>query len=286
MNQPQLYKLPTIEDYLELDCGGFRVIGKSIAGVETVFALPQLNITFDTGRAPAFACFADYLALTHFHADHAGCLAYYLGLRNLNNLPALKIVVPDAKKAQAEDYLATIKSVTDSGLAYEVISAATSPITLKKNLTLKAIANVHCTPSTGYAVFETKKKLKAKFAGCSQDEILAAKIAGQEIDDVMQVPLIAFSGDSTAVFFATEAVQAKVLLMECSFIGDDVEKASIENYGHTHILDWRHHADAIQSEIVVMTHTSQRYTVAEVEAACHKHLPESLLKRLVVFRRG
>lgn len=271
------------DGYLSVDCGDFRVTGRSLAGVETVFAVPQLNVTFDTGRAPGFAIARDVLALTHFHLDHAGGLAFYLGLRCLNGLKPLKIVAPAAKLPEASSYLESLLKLSESELSYELLPAE-EPLVLKKNMVLTRLPSFHCAPATGYVVRETRKRLKAGYAGLSAEEIRAAKMRGEKIEEESAVPVLAVSGDTTGEFLLGEAAKARVLLMECTFFGDGDDGAKIRAYGHTHIRDWTQAAERISSETVVMTHTSQRYSREEVGAFCRKNLPESLLRRLVIFR--
>ena len=271
------------DPYLMLDAGQFQIIGKSIAGVETVFSIPQWNLTFDTGRAPSFSVHNDYLALTHWHLDHAGGLPHFLSLRCLNALPPLQVIVPQEKVKSTEAFLNILKSTSESELNYKVHSAS-EKISLQRELTLQGIQNYHCTPSTGYLVTQTKQKLMKEFEGATEAEIIAAKKSGKSVTQTLTLPLLAFSGDSQGEFLATEATQAKYLLMECSFFEEEMNVQKIDDYGHTHIQDWKKYAEKIESEVVIMTHTSQRYSRKEIEAACQKHLPKSLLDRLVVFR--
>ncbi len=275
---------PDQEDgYLSADFGQFRVIGKSLAGIETVFTIPQLNITFDTGRAPPFSYHTDFLALTHWHLDHAGGLPNFLGLRCLNDLKPLTIVVPKAKLEESKIFLDTLKKITESRISYTV-TEATDPIALRRNIDLHAITNFHCTPSTGYLIKETRHKLAQNLKSASPDEIIQAKKQGVNVQESFTESILAFSGDSTGEFLKTEARKARVLLMECSFFGDDSEYDKVIKYGHTHILDWAKHADQIESPHVVMTHTSVRYSRKEIEQACQKNLPKSLTDRLIIFR--
>lgn len=277
------YPLPASEDYLTVKAGTFSIIGRSVAGVETVITAPELRVSFDTGRAPMFACTTDFLALTHFHPDHAGSLPFLLGQRCLNAIKPLKILVPPAKADEARRFMDNYRALAESRLAYEIIPADL-PLVIRRNLEIKAVPSFHCTTSTGYLVSERRKKLKPEFHGKSQADIVAARQAGRAVEDEKLVPLLAVSGDTTAKFLESEAARAQMLCMECTFFGDDVGLDTIRAFGHTHISDWARHADAITSAIVVMTHTSLRYSREDIAKACRGNLPESLMRRLVVFR--
>jgi len=283
MRFPERHKLPEIDDYLELDFNHFKIFGRSIAGIETVYSIPQWDITFDTGRAPHFAFANNYLALSHWHLDHAGGLAFYLGLRCLNALEPLKIIVPHSKVKSAENFLKELKKVSETNIQYKVLSAK-DPIAIKKDIQLMSIPCFHSTEATGYLVIEKKHQLKDKFKGLSQEEIINAKKSGQEVNEEIQTNIFAYSGDTKCEFFETEAVRAKILLMECSFFSEDSNYEKIRAYGHTHIQDWVRYAHRIESDTVIMTHTSQRYTKEEIVKYCQKYLPKSLTDRLIIFR--
>lgn len=271
------------EPYLELTLDQFQILGRSIAGIETVLAIPQWNVCFDVGRAPDFAFSQDHLALTHWHLDHAGGVAFYLGLRHLNSLKPLKLIVPQEKVEETAGYIQYLRKLSESELKCDVVPAAEN-VLLKRDLMIRGIPSYHSIPSSGYLIEQRKRHLKPAFRGQSSAEILEAKQAGRDVEEEQVDLLFALSGDTKAEFFETEAVKAKYLVMECSFFGDDSNYQKIRDYGHTHILDWKKYADRIASECIIMTHTSQRYSKKEVAAACRKNLPKDLLDRLIVFR--
>lgn len=268
---------------MRVDFNQFQLIGRSVAGVETVVAIPQWDITFDTGRAPDFAFHLRHLALSHWHLDHAGGLSFYLGLRRLNSLDPLRIIVPDDKLEKTKNYLRGLSEVSDTDISYE-LRRASEPLLLRKDLELSRLSSFHGVSSAGYLIRQTKSRLNDEFLGKSEEEISRASMAGVKVSHAVTIPLLAYSGDTTGEFLTTEASQARHLLMECSFFGDNVDYDSVRAYGHTHIDDWRRHAEAIQSDTVVMIHTSQRYSKKEIEASCKKELPKHLLDRLIVFR--
>ncbi|MBI4373959.1 MAG: hypothetical protein HY542_03680 [Deltaproteobacteria bacterium] len=271
------------DPYLEIPCDQFKILGRSLGGIETVMTIPQWNITFDTGRAPDFAFPMDFLALSHWHLDHAGGLPFYLGLRRLNSLPPLKIITMPEKIAATEKFLEGLRNVSETTIECEILSSA-EPIPIKNDLTLKSIPSFHCAPSTGYLVVRRRNQLKPEFRGKSELEIAEANRRGVKVSEETRIPLLAYSGDTKWEFLETTAAKAKYLLMECSFFGDASEYDGVRKYGHTHILDWKKHAESIRSESVVMIHTSRRYSKKEIEKACQANLPKDLLDRLIIFR--
>ena len=272
-----------VENYLEVSFDQITIRGRSIAGVETVLTIPEWNITFDAGRAPHFALSQDYLALSHWHLDHAGGLPHFLSFRCLNSLPSLHIIVPPEKLKDAEDYLNCLKKVSSSELGYQLMTAEKG-IALRKDLTLFTTPSYHCVPSNGYLVKSKKHKLKKEFQGKNPEEIVVLKKKGIEITEEISGMPFSFSGDTRGDFLKTEAAKAYLFLMECTFFDDDVDEPSIQHYGHTHIRDWRKHAELIESPHVIMIHTSQRYSKKAIETACKKQLPKDLCDRLIIFR--
>ncbi len=271
------------QDYLTLDLGQFQIMGRSIAGVETVLAIPQWNLCFDTGRTPSFAFPRGVLALSHWHLDHAGGLPAYLGLRHLNSLDELTILMPPEKLEEAKEFLELLRQISESELRYN-LGDAVQAVPLKSGLSIESLPSFHCTPSQGYLVRKSHKWLKDQYVGKSSEEIVAAKQAGESVDTIVQEPMLAFSGDSKAEFLGTEARKAQILIMECSFFGDTSTLEKVHEFGHAHIVDWVPYLEGIESEKIIMIHTSQRFSKSEIEASCREHLSASILDRLVVFR--
>jgi len=70
------------------------LLGYSIAGEETVVAMPQLDVCFDIGKAPDQVIAIGTVLLTHGHMDHSAGFAYYLSNRNFSGMSPGTIVAP------------------------------------------------------------------------------------------------------------------------------------------------------------------------------------------------
>lgn len=284
MKSAEVFPLPEIDDYHIIKFDSFHLIGKSIAGVETVLTVPQWGITFDTGRAPLFAIHHDTLALTHWHMDHAGGLSFYLGLRCLHSLKPLRLVVPHTRVEQTRLFLESLKNISESRISYEVFSAAETH-QLGRDLFLLSVPSRHGITSTGYAVKKITRKLAPEFRDQPQSAIVAAKNSGKVIHEEREDILFAFSGDASGEFMLEDAARrARVIVMECSFFGGDDEYEKCRHYGHTHILDWQQHAESLSCEHLVMSHTSMRYSMDEIRAVCAAKLPKAVQDKLIILR--
>ena len=71
-----------------------EIIGYSVAGEETVVAVPQLDVCFDVGKAPDQIIPINNILLTHGHMDHAAGIAYYLSQRNFCGISPGTILAP------------------------------------------------------------------------------------------------------------------------------------------------------------------------------------------------
>ncbi|HQN10410.1 MAG TPA: hypothetical protein PK569_22830, partial [Thermoanaerobaculia bacterium] len=82
-----------------------------------------------------------------------------------------------------------------------------------------------------------------------------------------------------------EAFEAKVLLLECSFVAPE-DALRARHYGHLHIDDVAERAELFENEAVVLTHLTLRATPDELRRAIARRLPPALASRAVPFLPG
>ena len=80
----------------KIEIDDLELIGYSVAGEESVVAIPQLDVCFDIGKAPDQVISINNVLLTHGHMDHAAGIAYYLSHRNFCGMSPGTIVAPKA----------------------------------------------------------------------------------------------------------------------------------------------------------------------------------------------
>ncbi len=265
---------------------GIPLRGVSIAGRETWFHVPSLDLAFDVGRGPADVVPAPNLFLSHAHLDHAGGLAYWASQRRLLRLPPARVfTAPEAVPAwnQILALHAGLEGV-EYHVAVEGLAAGAS-VDLRKDLAVSAFRADHRVPAIGFVASEVRRRLVPEWQGRPEEEIRDAIRRGEELTHRTPRPLVAFSGDTGVEVFRNaprEAFEAKVFLLECSFVEpEDVPRA--RNYGHLHIDDVAERADLFANEALVLTHLTLRETPRELRRTIARRLPASLASRTVPF---
>lgn len=269
---------------IEID--GLEIIGYSVAGEETVVAVPQLDVCFDVGRAPTRIIPINHILLTHGHMDHAAGIAYYLSHRNFCGLSAGTILAP-------ENLLPPIREVID---AWSRLDGNTIPANLvgvkpgdeyqiKPNLFTRVFPTKHSKGSVGYTVIERRKKLKAEHGGLTGRQIVELKKQGVEVDYPLEIPIVTYLGDTQYVDFSQleYIVKSKILIAECTFYeGEHTDRA--EAGKHMHINEFAQLIKKLQNEYVVITHTTQRTAMHEIRKTLKEALsPEKYDKAILLM---
>jgi len=266
---------------------GIEIVGESISGFGTSISLPELNITLDCGVITPTAMKCQHVLITHGHLDHFHCIDRHAYLRAMTGTPGTSIfyVPPWLVKAVHEKFEATARAQhrTDMPEYKVVVVAPGETVEIRKGLCIRPFKTIHRIPSQGYVILDVRQKLKAEFQGVEGQEIGRLRKSGVEVTERVEVPLVAFTGDTQAKVFDREgvddALRAKVLITECTFLGPDQDAAFARKRGHIHLDELAERASLFEgNEAVMFAHFSQRYTNREIEAAMAL-LPEPLRSR-------
>ncbi len=269
--------------------GGIRIEGISVAGIETCIDLPEWKLAFDIGRVPDVAVPRATILFTHAHMDHMGGVAWHCATRALRGLEPPTYVVGPENAAALRDLFDVWRRLDRSDLPCNIVVVAPGEdVLLGPRRIARAFRSVHRVPCQGYAIVEKRTKLSARFAGSSQAQIDAARLSGETIVEESESIELAFCGDTSIdVVERVELVrEARVLVLECTFLDDRVSRASSRSMGHVHLDDVIERAELFHNEAILLTHLSARYRPDEVRRILAERLPASLRERVVPFLPG
>ncbi|UCF42750.1 MAG: MBL fold metallo-hydrolase [Planctomycetota bacterium] len=261
------------------------IIGYSVAGEETVVAMPQLDVCFDIGKAHNQVIPINNILLTHGHMDHAAGIAYYLSHRNFCGLPAGTIFAP-------EDLLEPIKEIIDAWGRLDgnkvparlVGVKAGDEYQVKPNLFARVFPTNHSRGSVGYSVIERRKKLRPEYTGLAGPHIVELKKQGVEIDYPLDIPIVTYLGDTRYVDFSqlNYIAESKILIAECTFYETEhTERA--EAGRHMHIDEFTELIEKLRNEHIVITHTTQRTPMQDIRKILKQALSAEKYKKIVLL---
>jgi ribonuclease Z len=204
--------------------GDLEIIGYSVAGEETVVAMPQLDVCFDIGKAPDQVISINNVLLTHGHMDHAAGIAYYLSQRNFCGQSAGTIVTPRNLLGPIREIIDAWGRLDGNKIPANLVGVRPGDeFQIKPNLFARVFPTKHSLGSVGYSVIERRKKLRTEYAGLSGPQIVELKKQGVEIDYPVELPIVTYLGDTQYVDFSQLEYIAKsrILIAECTFYQEE-----------------------------------------------------------------
>ena len=268
---------------IEID--NLEIIGYSIAGEETVVAMPQLDVCFDIGKAPDQIIPINNVLLTHGHMDHAAGIAYYLSQRNFCGISAGTIVAPPNLLGPMRDIIDAWSKLDGSRIPARLVGVKPGDEhQIKPNLIARAFPTKHTRGSVGFTVIEKRKKLKPEYTGLKGPQIVELKKQGIEIDYPLEFPIVTYLGDTQYVDFSQlqYIADSKILIAECTFYeGEHTTRAKAGR--HMHIDEFVTFLANLNNEHIVITHTTQRTPMYEIRKTLSKALPKDMCDKITLL---
>lgn len=260
---------------------GIEIRGRSVSGYATAIALPEFDLVFDCGMATHDAIQAENVAITHGHLDHFGGIARHAYIRGMTGMPSSQFLVPGWLVPYVHKTMRFWGEVQEARKAPYGVTAVLPEqrVNLGKGRFLRAFKTHHRIQSQGYVLVEERKRLKPEFVGTPGKELGRMRREGVEFEDVFEVPLVGFTGDTRARLFDSYQPEAKVFIVEATFIDDEVTVAEARKKGHVHLDELAARPEVFDKvETLMLAHFSKRHTNADIEAAIAK-LPKELREK-------
>ena len=269
--------------HIEID--DLEIIGYSVAGEETVVAMPQLDVCFDIGKAPDQIISINHILLTHGHMDHAAGIAYYLSHRKFCGMPAGTILAPQNLLQPIREIINAWGRLDGNKIPVQLVGVKPGDeYQIKPNLFARVFPTKHSRGSVGFSVIEKRKKLKPEYTGLTGPQIVELKKQGIKIDYSLEIPIVSYLGDTQYVDFSQLKYisESKILIAECTFYEDEHSgRASAGK--HMHIDDFTTLLKNLSNEHIIVTHTTLRTPMREIRKILKNALPKNKYEKVILF---
>src|SRR5450432_2002918 len=271
-----------VQKFAKLRFGATHVIGYSVAGEETVVQVPELNVCFDIGRAPHFSLTSDVLCITHSHMDHLAGLGYYLSQRAFQGMKPGTVLVPREIEQPIDRLLKCWRDVERQGTPFTLVPMQSGQLLeLRRDFGIRAYATHHGGASLGYGLISLRDKLKPEYFGKSGPELAKLRENGVAIQYRVEVPLVAYLGDTTlgVVFEEPDVRNAQILITELTFF-DSSHKLKAKAGKHLHLEHFVSILPELKNEHIILTHVSRRTSIRRAKSMLRKRVGEEQMKRI------
>jgi ribonuclease Z len=267
--------------------GAYTFRGVSVGGVYTSIAVPELGVLFDAGIPARSLAAIDTILLSHGHADHVGALPAILGIRALQGkTKPPRVVMPVEIVVDVLAALEALSRLQRFELAIEPVGVSPGDeVELRGDLRVRAIRTFHPVPSLAYLIVRRIAKLRPELRGLAGPEIAARRRAGEDVTEHEERLELGYATDTliTALDHAPELYDARVLMMECTFLDGKKPLDAARAGCHVHLDEVIERADRFHNEAIVLMHVSQLYAPNEVAALLDRRVPPELRRRIVPF---
>ena len=269
-----------------LQHGNLTVEGYSRAAVQTYWRIPELKVGFDLGAQPWLFMGTPKWFVSHGHMDHIAALPVYVARRRMMKMSPPTIYLPEATIEPTRKILWQFSKMDRGRLPCELVPlSGGEEIELSRELIATVIETSHTVPSLGFVIWDRRKKLKPEYLDLPGEKIRDLRLGGVEITNEIRVPLVAYMGDCRPESLDVEPAvyNAKILILEVTFVSPKHRKEKIHKFGHIHLDDILERRDRFRNELIVASHFSTRYGLRQIRHLMERAVPDMFEGRLHVW---
>jgi len=260
-----------------------ELLGYSVAGEETVVAIPSLDVCFDIGKAPDEVISVNHVLLSHGHMDHAAGIAYYCSQRDFREMAAGTVLLPVSLAPVLEQLLNCWGNFDGARPPAHIVPIEPGQeYEIRRNLFAFAFATNHGRDSLGYTIIERRQKLKQQYLDLPGPEIARLRKSGVPVTYTLNLPLATYLGDTMGGDFENLACvrHSKILIAECTFF-DRAHHDRARAGKHYHFDDLAPVLENMENEYIVLTHLSRRTDIGLARKMVNNTLPGDLAQKVL-----
>ena len=272
--------------YLSIVHRGLTIEGYSRAAVQSYWRVPELKVGFDLGAQPWDFMGTGTWFITHSHLDHIAALPVYVARRRMMKMEPPTIYLPEEAVEDVQRLLRIMQRLDRGRQNCTLVGVrGGQEIALSREHVVSVFATTHTIPSVGYLVWERRHKLKEEYHGLPGDKIRDLRQSGMAVTREIRTPILAYTGDTSPAGIDNypPVFDAKVLIVEMSFIRPNHRREKIHKFGHMHLDDFLERERLFKNELIICCHYSTRYHPNEVFKYVEAKLPPSLRERVKVW---
>ena len=260
----------------------YRVQGTSVAGEATSVHVPELDVCFDMGCCPRPALAAKFVAVSHGHMDHIGGLAYYCSQRRFQGMGDGSIICSTEIAPDIRRMMDGFVSLERQTTPYNLIELKPEEeFEIKNNIVIRSFDVEHTCPASGYVIVEKRSKLREEFVDMPQEKLRELKDKGTEITRILDIPLVAYLGDTFPgpPLVREDVRKAQIIICECTFVEPDhKDRAKIGK--HLHLDDIAEWLPVLECEKLVLIHLSRRTYLPQARKRLRELVKPELAQRV------
>lgn len=269
----------------KINLGPVHMKGISVAGINTHLSVPELKIGFDVGYShPSILSHKKYF-ITHSHMDHAAGIPYIISNKALNKQTDAKFYMPSNMPGPMDRIMREWSGLEghDYTWNFEEMKPEET-VSLSAQWAVRAFTTFHRVQSQGYLLSQTKSKLKPEYLSLSGPEIRDLKQAGEEIEELSEIPFLAITGDTKVEVLKENPIllRVKYLVIETTYATSVKTVESCREWGHIHFDELIPFLKEFEGENIILKHFSRRHNFKEILQVLDEKVQEPGLRKKIL----